>query len=45
MKLNVLDEVEINKGLFFIDIVNRNLVRLNGLVRIVLNEIYKMIVE
>lgn len=33
------------KGLFLIDIIGRNIYRLSGLVRILLNEIYKIIVE
>lgn len=45
VKLNVLDDAEINKGPSPIDTVNRNPVRSNGLARTVLNETYKMIAE
>lgn len=44
-KFKVYDVLEMLKGLFLIDIIGRNIYRLSGLVRILLNEIYKIIVE
>lgn len=44
-KFKVYDVLEMLKGLLLIDIIGRNIYRLNGLVRILLNDIYRIIVE